>query len=437
MKINLQSTIGGFNFELLRTLSYQATGGAELGECLATAGRIREGSFDSWIKEWLDTAQQAMLFGQNLLGEGEYIGARNAFLRASNYYRSAEFYASMEDPRRAEAWQKSRQCFRRASALFSPPIEPVEIPFEATSLPGYFVSGGDGKRSTLIAITGFDGSSEELYHFIGAAAATRGWHCLMFEGPGQRGALYLNPGLVMRPDFEVPVHAAVDYALKRPEVDGDRLAVVGYSLGGYFAVRGAAFEPRLRACVANPIGVDLAATWRSRLPPILNNSPRMIDGLFSLLRELKPEVRWGLHHACWAMGIQHPHELFGVHGWKPYHLWDTVDRVLVPLLILVGEDEIAASKSWLLDVLEYVQALKCEVTFHAFAREEGASLHCQIGALSRGHGVVFPWLEKRLEAGTSVREGQPRISLPDPFISIIRKYHGDKLADRFERLGAA
>lgn len=435
MKINLQTTIGGFHYELLRTMSYQATGGAELGECLATTDRIREGSFDSWIKEWLVTAERVMLFAQDSLRNGEQIGARAAFLRASNYYRSAEFYAPPGDPRREEAWKFSRQCFQQAAALFLPPIEPIEIPFEGATLPGYFVLGGEGKCPTLIAITGFDGSGEELYHLIGGAAAAHGWNCLMFEGPGQRGALYLNPGMVMRPDFEVPVHAVVDYALTRPEVDGENLAVIGYSLGGYFAVRASAFEPRLHACIANPIGVDLGTTWVSRIPSFLVHSPKMIDRLFYLLSKLRPEVKWGLDHACWAMGIRRPHELFGERGWKPYHLWETVDRLSTPLLILAGENDIAASESWLVDVLKYVESLKCESTFEVFTREEGGSLHCQIGNLSRAHGVIFAWLKSTLNGASNSKDQHSRINISTTFEATIRKYHGDELANRFHKLG--
>lgn len=126
-------------------------------------------------------------------------------------------------------------------------------------LPGYFLSGGPGKRPLLLAIGGLDSTGGEVVQWMGRAAAARGWHCLVFEGPGQRGALHLNPGLVFRPDYEVPVRAVVDYALSRPDVDEDRLALIGYSLGGGLAPRAAAFEPRIKAYIANSLLVDLTA----------------------------------------------------------------------------------------------------------------------------------------------------------------------------------
>jgi pimeloyl-ACP methyl ester carboxylesterase len=91
-----------------------------------------------------------------------------------------------------------------------------------------------------------------------APAADRGWNCLVFEGPGQWGPVFDQPPLLLRPDWEKPVTAVADYAETRPEIDTQRLALIGYSLGGYLAPRAAAMEPRIRACIAS---------WRSTSGP--------------------------------------------------------------------------------------------------------------------------------------------------------------------------
>ncbi len=54
----------------------------------------------------------------------------------------------------------------------------------------------------------------------------------------------------IRPDFEAPISAAIDYLETRDDVDPARVGVVGSSLGGYYAPRAAAFEKRIKACVA-------------------------------------------------------------------------------------------------------------------------------------------------------------------------------------------
>src|SRR5690348_8778714 len=135
MNIDLRNPkVGSFNFEFLRAMSYSATGGTELGECLAVATRIEEGNFESWIAEWAQLADRVAQEAEAYLHKGQHISARNALLRASNYYRAAEFFASYENPRQYSTWTRSRVCFREAAALMSPAIEVVEIPFEGVNL---------------------------------------------------------------------------------------------------------------------------------------------------------------------------------------------------------------------------------------------------------------------------------------------------------------
>ena len=82
--------------------------------------------------------------------------------------------------------------------LMDNPIEIIEIDFEGAKLPAYFVSGGEGKHPTLMAMGGFDSTLEEVYCWIGTIASEYGWNCLIFEGPGQWGAWKLNPELIFR-----------------------------------------------------------------------------------------------------------------------------------------------------------------------------------------------------------------------------------------------
>lgn len=427
MHIDLQNTkVGGFNYELLRAMSYSATGGTELGECLAAATCIEEGNFESWIAEWTRLADRVAQEGEVSLHKGRRISARNAFLRASNYYRAAEFYASYEHPRQYAAWTRSRVCFREAASLMSPPIEVVEIPFEGVKLPGYFVSGGQGKRPTLIAMGGLGSSGEEVYHWIGAAAAERGWHCLIFEGPGQRGALHLNPGLTLRPDYEFPMHAVVDYVLGRPEVDGEQLALIGYSLGGYLAPRAAAFEPRIKACIANSLVVDVGKAWRAAPGPVF-------DAVFATLSHANYDVRWGIEHGRWAMGIGHPHEFFS--AWKPYTLSGLEERLQCPLLCLFGEDEVAEVNQEILEeTLRFINALHCVKAVHLFTREEGAAGHCQMGDISRAQAVIFDWLEDIFTAQHQVDTSATSRLLIEHLTEFVKKYHGEAAAKRLPKL---
>ena len=195
------------------------------------------------------------------------VSARDHFQRASMYYRAAEYYDDpVTDTSRAHGLA-SRDTFLEAAKLMPWKSEVLQIPFEGVWLPGYFMqpAGAEARpRKTVIVLTGFDGTGEELYFQTGQAALERGWNVLMAEGPGQTGFLRFHPDVVFRPDYEVPVGAMIDYALSRAEVDPQRLALYGISLGGYFAPRAAAHDARIKALVANSPIPDLHA-YLSRL----------------------------------------------------------------------------------------------------------------------------------------------------------------------------
>ncbi|MFJ1709782.1 alpha/beta hydrolase family protein [Kitasatospora sp. NPDC088346] len=132
-----------------------------------------------------------------------------------NYDRSAAFFlhSHPRDPRHDHAYDRSGTCFRATAALFTPIIEPVAIPYEGTTLPGYLYRADTTgvPRPTLIMHSGFDGTAEEL-HLGGALAAVEpGCTVLTFDGPGQPGPRH-HQGMVFRPDRENVTTPVVDFA---------------------------------------------------------------------------------------------------------------------------------------------------------------------------------------------------------------------------------
>ncbi|MFB8239595.1 alpha/beta hydrolase family protein [Kitasatospora purpeofusca] len=204
--------------------------------------RITEGDYASWYTEWLATADRVSGQAEEALAAGHRVSARDGFLRASNYYRSAEFFLHGHpcDPRHDHAYDRSVACFRSAAALFNPIVEPVEIPYEGTTLPGYLYRVDDSgtPRPTLIMHNGFDGTAEELHFFGAMAGVERGYTVLVFDGPGMPGPRH-REGLVFRPDWENVVTPVVDFAEKLPDVDSSRIALLGISMGGILVPRAA------------------------------------------------------------------------------------------------------------------------------------------------------------------------------------------------------
>ena len=129
MKIVFNDPI--FSSQLLRTIGETYYKGADIGECLSTTNRIREGDFESWHAEWLKTAKRIHGYANESLAKGHTIAARDAYLRASNYYRAAEFLlVDPHDPRIQTTWGNNKECFSKAAALFPFQVESIEIPYK-------------------------------------------------------------------------------------------------------------------------------------------------------------------------------------------------------------------------------------------------------------------------------------------------------------------
>jgi pimeloyl-ACP methyl ester carboxylesterase len=382
-----------FSFELLRAVGYAPYGGADIGECVATARRIRERDFESWHAEWRKTADRLRGTAEEALAAQHPVSAREAFLRASNYYRTAEFFLHTDpaDPRLLATWRASRDCFAAAAGLLSPPGEPIEIPFEGTTLPGYFYrpEGTTTPRPTLIFHGGFDSTVEELYFAGAAAAVRRGYNCLSFDGPGQ-GRVIREQGRPFRPNWETVVTPVVEYALARPDVDPDRLALMGMSLGGLLAARAAAFEPRLAALVLFNGVYDVYANVLGDVPAPLRGlflrKSRLVNGLLAVAMRTDPAKRWALTNGMWTGGFASPAAYFQAN--RRYTLAGVAEKIRCPTLVADAEND-----HFFHDARAVYEALTCPKQYARFTAEQGAEEHCQAGALAIFHQHVFDWLD--------------------------------------------
>lgn len=391
-----------FWYETQRILGHTAYGGADIGEVLSTAGRIVAGDYDGWHDHWLATADRVSAAGDAALLGGHLISARDGFLRASTYYRSAEsfLHGQGEDPRVAVSYTRQIECFRDAAALFDPPIEWVEIPFEDTTLHGYFYRGrGVGELPTVIMHNGFDGSAEEMHFFGAAAAQERGYNVLTFDGPGQPAARH-HDGLVFRPDWETVVTPVLDWVRDCPGVDRERITILGVSIGGYLAARAAAFDQRLAALIAMDGVYDLGEISVGNLPRPREEAERLlrvpadpeIDAALEATMASNPAVRWGVTDGMLAMGVSTPREFLA--SYLDYTLADGIaERISCPTLICEGEND----ASFAGQAQEVYDHLTCPKQLLRFTDEEGAGAHCQSGAQRLAFARIFDWLDETLE----------------------------------------
>ena len=185
--------------------------------------------------------------GNKALAEDNETTAGEAYFTASMYYQWSHNH--MQAPtleKKREANSKSVQSFMKAAPHLVPPAERIEIPFENTTLPAYLrLPVGVKNVPCMIQIHGWDGTKEEN-KTVSDAFLKRGVATLIFDGPGVGEMAYRMP---MRLDYEKVTSAVVDYLRRRPEIDPNRIGALGTVLGGYYVIRSAAYDDRLKLCV--------------------------------------------------------------------------------------------------------------------------------------------------------------------------------------------
>lgn len=392
-----------FWFETVRAFGAAEYGGALFGEVLAAASRIAPGDFDSWYEAYNALADRIAKEAADQLSRGHRVSARDNFLRATTYYQASEFFlhGDPKDPRIARAYRLSTDCYKQCTKLYDPAIEPVEISYENTTLPGYFhhADRTNAPRPTLVMHTGFDGSAEEMHVSGARAAVERGYNVIAFDGPGQYGPLH-REGLVFRPDWEKVITPVVDFALKQPGVDPKRIALMGISLGGMLAPRAAAFEKRLAALIANDGIYDFSAVFRWRVPPkewepfvqaLKAESAPQVDQLLEGLAKKSTTVRWTQSHGMWATGTASPRAFLAKA--LDYNLRDGVaEKISCPTLVCEAEDDLSLKGQ----PQALYDHLTCRKTLVRFTIAEGAGPHCQVGASRLAFARIFDWLDETL-----------------------------------------
>jgi hypothetical protein len=369
--------------------------GADIGESLATASRIADGDFEAWYSEWSRTAESAHCTAELSQQRGHTVSAREAYLRAATYYFLALFFLDGTDmpERLVPTWELHRGCFERAAPLFDPPLEPVAIVYEQTTLPGYFVSPDTSRRPRplLILNNGSEGPISDMY-FTGSGALERGYNLLIFDGPGQGAALF-RQGLYFRFDWEKVVTPVVDYALSRPDVDGDHIAIYGASQGGYWVPRAVCFEHRIAAAIADPGVWDVSTTWQDHMPkPLLRMARqgmrRPLDALADIGKKRSSELRQTLAFRMRPFGTDSLFEVLERLG--DYNLAGIAEQIRCPMLITDPDGE----QFWPGQSRRLYDAIQSPKTLVRFTSQEGASLHMSPLAPGLRQQRLFDWLDE-------------------------------------------
>ena len=389
-----------FDAQFLRILGLTFSGGADIGECLALARRIRDGDTDAWYEGWTRLAERIHDAGQASFVAGRMASAREAFFRAAMYFRASYSFLLQPplDPRAVRAYERQEETFARAMALMPVPGMALNIPFADTPLRGLFFAPDDtgARRRTLVINNGYDGTAEEMFLMSGPAALARGYNVLVFDGPGQGRAL-MKQAIPLRPDWETVIQAVLDALIARPDVDPARLVLMGCSLGGLLAARAASYEPRLAALVADPGQFSILEEARAHMPDALvrqlPNGNRLVLAVFGRMlarKALHPTGGWALRRGMLVHGCDSP--LAYLKDAARYTVQGCVGEIACPTLICTTEGDGAGRSA-----RQVFDRLACEKRFHVFTAAEGADAHCEAGARSVFNREAFDWLDAILE----------------------------------------
>ena len=215
-------------------------------------------SWDEWCAAWSGRAALHEELGRDALARGAHLSAGEHLQRAGVYYHFAKFLFVHDLPQMKAAHAKAVACRALALPHLRPAGERVEMPYQGGRLAGILRKPVGVERPPVVVMAmGLDSAKEEVdayeQPFLARRIAT-----LSFDGPGQGEAEY---DFAIRGDYEVAVTAVIDFIARRGDLDAARIGLWGISLGGYYAPRAAAFEPRARACMALGGPFDWAAAW--------------------------------------------------------------------------------------------------------------------------------------------------------------------------------
>jgi dienelactone hydrolase len=359
-----------FGGHTLRLVAQAQQGGADVFDIARAMKNVEAGDKDAWEREWLALAEKTEARAKAALATGHSGTARQYFFHASNYYRMSDvLLTSAEESKRGERFRKSQETFRAAAKLNPTKIEVISVRCGKEEYDGYFchpMNPKPGKWPAVLFLGGADAYAEEIY-FGGKQMLERGWAMLLVDTPGRGSSMYLK-GIKTRPDYEVPGKACIDYLISRPEVDANRMALLGISMAGYYAPRVAAFEKRIKALVA----------W---------------SGCYSILDDL---YDWCVHlqPVCQRLlgGVSHEEARRQL---KEFTMAGIAKNITCPTLITHGDKDTLMSVEGAKRLFDEIGAK--DKTLKIYSEQDGGGrIHCSHDYWAHNLPYMLDWLEERI-----------------------------------------
>ncbi|MFC2086324.1 alpha/beta fold hydrolase [Bacteroidota bacterium] len=358
-----------FNFQLNRWYSW----GYTLYEDMEEAGR-KVKNFEDWKKAMLMLAAKAE--------------AEDRPINAAFYYRAAEFYTFKDEPDKEELYYKFNEAFY--SAFKNDEIKQFKIPYEDSFLPAIRVQPSGIKKGTIVLHGGFDSFMEEFYSWM-LYFSDFGYEVIAFEGPGQ-GSSRIKYGLTITIEWEKPVKALLDF-LKLDDV-----TLIGLSMGGFFCLRAAAFEPRIKRVIANGHAIDYMQSYGTVLrvmheffiKKFSNYSNKLI---LKAIKKRQGMQAWFSAQLMDITGKDLPMDAF-VFFLQMNKENQRAELIKQDVFIISSESDHFVPIKMHKKQLEALTNAK-SVTDRIFKKEEHAHNHCQVGNVGLALETMKQWIEEK------------------------------------------
>jgi hypothetical protein len=313
---------------VLRAAARWAAADPEIVDAIAVS--LRDGDGGAWVREWTAAGGEAWASARSA-------HSASMFLQAASFYGAALALIDESDGWVDEdrLWDRQRDCWDRAVALLGG--EQVSIRYEQTALPGYFFSAGAGVRPLVLIDHGGRVATSSAWAAGGAAAGARGFHLMTFDGPGRQAALR-RQGLVLRPDWNAVLTPVLDAMIARPDIDRERVAVIGIDHAGYGIPQALSVERRFAAAVVAPGIVDASSAWVEALPPrarvaLEDEDRESFDRELHLAGLFDPDI----HDRLRRLGREYDQSGLPLYELSRriarFRLGDEIERIATPMLV--------------------------------------------------------------------------------------------------------
>ena len=342
--------------------------------------RARQSEPQAWWEEWSAMGARLQQRADALEAAGHRMSAGNYYLRAGMYYFTAERFIQ-PGPDKREMGRIAIDCQTKGILRRYPNVARVEVPFEGKSLPAFFMKAQNtsaARAPTIVVFNGMDNCKEMSVLFAGLEFAARGWNTLAIDGPGQGESLRLRE-LYARHDYEAAGTPAYDFVAARADVDAARVFVMGYSFGGYYASRVAAFEKRYRGGIAmSALHWDLHG-WQRDIKRRQDADPKGT-----------PQSAF---HFRWIMGCIDDGEA-ALEKARKFSLADVASKITCPFIIVHAADDsvVPVANAHKL----YAAVASGDKHLKILTAEDGGHYHAQADNRQVGIDTIADWIEDRL-----------------------------------------